>query len=203
MSVLSPEQQDLPASVYREIILDRIGLYLLDKGPTKRCEFIRAFSDVSSEDLDRYLNTLERQGRLVKYKSSGRWVLALSEDEKAELSSPYRRVTPEQQRQLLSIIWGSDKLLHKSQENSRRRAKEIPANAVTINPDNSCDIRGDHGTYHTTLTSCTCDDFFMNKKSAAPCKHIYRLASELLGRQLITIPDSCEEGIPVQPAPQA
>lgn len=35
---------------------------------------------------------------------------------------------------------------------------------------------GSHGTYETTLESCTCVDFVRRK---LPCKHIYRLAIEL------------------------
>lgn len=35
---------------------------------------------------------------------------------------------------------------------------------------------GSHGSYNTTLTSCSCVDFMRRKK---PCKHMYRLAIEL------------------------
>ena len=63
---------------------------------------------------------------------------------------------------------------------SRIAAAKIKPSALTMNPDNSCDISGSGAVpYHATLTSCTCQDFLINKKQSAPCKHIYRLASEL------------------------
>lgn len=48
----------------------------------------------------------------------------------------------------------------------------------------SAKITSEHqNTYHTTLTSCTCMDFQIQKK---PCKHMYRLAMEI--GLLISIP---------------
>lgn len=183
MSIPSPEELDIPASAYREMIIDRVELYLLDHGPIQRTRFYADFSDVRMEDLERYMNVLERRGAVLRYKQGGRWTLALSEDEKKEISQPYRRITPDQQRELLATVWDKNKLLYKSQENSRRKAKEISSQDVTMGKDDSCDIRGLHGTYHTTLKTCECDDFVYNKKAGAPCKHIYRLAAELLARR--------------------
>jgi len=67
-----------------------------------------------------------------------------------------------------------------AQLKSRIAAKKIKASDITMNADHSCDISGSSPEpYHVTLDSCTCQDFQYNKKTAAPCKHIYRLASEL------------------------
>jgi|GEM_PF-4500966 len=191
----SPEEQDIPAAAYRELIMDRLDIYFLDNGPTQRCRLPDAFSDVRPEDLDKYIGMMERKGRIQQFKQGGRWCLDLTDQEREEVSQPYRRVTPDQQRELLGKYWDPAKFSYKSQENSRRAAKTIPASAVTLNPDGSCDIVGGHGTYHTTLQSCTCDDFYMNKHSAAPCKHIYRLASELLSHN--AVPDQ----LPTTPPP--
>lgn len=63
---------------------------------------------------------------------------------------------------------------------SRIAAAKLKPSDITMNPDNSCDISGSgKDPYHATITSCTCSDFLINKKQSAPCKHIYRLASDL------------------------
>ena len=63
---------------------------------------------------------------------------------------------------------------------SRIAAAKLKPSDITMNPDNSCDISGSgKDPYHATITSCTCPDFLINKKQSAPCKHIYRLASDL------------------------
>lgn len=63
---------------------------------------------------------------------------------------------------------------------SRIAAAKIKPSDINMNPDNSYDISGSgKDPYHATLTSCTCPDFLINKKQSAPCKHIYRLASDL------------------------
>lgn len=63
---------------------------------------------------------------------------------------------------------------------SRIAASKIKPSAITMNPDDSCDISGSgESPYHVTLSSCNCQDFLINKKQSSPCKHIYRLASDL------------------------
>ena len=67
-----------------------------------------------------------------------------------------------------------------SQVKSRVTAKKIKSSDITMNADNSCFISGSGSEpYHVTLSSCQCQDFAVNKKRERPCKHIYRLASEL------------------------
>lgn len=67
-----------------------------------------------------------------------------------------------------------------SQVKSRVAAKKIKSSDITMNADNSCFISGSGSEpYHVTLSSCQCQDFAVNKKRERPCKHIYRLASEL------------------------
>ena len=68
----------------------------------------------------------------------------------------------------------------------RNAAKKIQSSDITINQDGSCEVSGSGALpYHVTLSSCTCQDFVINKQMKSPCKHIYRLASELGLYQLL------------------
>lgn len=79
-----------------------------------------------------------------------------------------------------SSIWDASIHDELPQIKSRVSAAKLKPSDITMNPDNSCDISGSgKDPYHATLSSCTCPDFLINKKQSAPCKHIYRLASDL------------------------
>lgn len=69
--------------------------------------------------------------------------------------------------------------LHRDYEQISRIAtmQHIKSENVTIFPDEErAQIIGSDGVYDVTLNSCTCKDFGMRH---LPCKHIYKLASEL------------------------
>lgn len=57
------------------------------------------------------------------------------------------------------------------------KAKMYACTPLSVSMEECCGVfSGSHGTYNTTLDSCTCVDFVRRK---LPCKHIYRLAIEL------------------------
>lgn len=69
--------------------------------------------------------------------------------------------------------------VHNDYEQIKRIAfmQRIKPENVTIFPEKqSAKIIGSDGIYDVTLNSCTCYDF---EARQLPCKHIYRLASEL------------------------
>ena len=56
-------------------------------------------------------------------------------------------------------------------------AKKSACTPLSISQEDGAAIfSGSHGTYSTTLESCTCVDFSRRK---LPCKHMFRLAIEL------------------------
>lgn len=69
--------------------------------------------------------------------------------------------------------------LHNEVEQLKRinNSLDIKNEKVTLNPESeTATIIGSDGTYDVSLNGCTCTDFgFRN----APCKHMYKLASEL------------------------
>lgn len=72
-----------------------------------------------------------------------------------------------------------DEELHKDPEQLKRicTMQRIKPENVTIFPEEErAQIIGTDGVYDVTLNTCTCVDFFMRHQ---PCKHIYKLASEL------------------------
>lgn len=72
-----------------------------------------------------------------------------------------------------------DEELHKDPEQLKRicTMQRIKPENVTIFPEEErAQIIGTDGVYDVTLNTCTCVDFFMRRQ---PCKHIYKLASEL------------------------
>lgn len=72
-----------------------------------------------------------------------------------------------------------DDNVHNDYEQIKRIAfmQRIKPENVTVYPEKqSAEIIGTDGIYKVTLNSCTCHDFKMQQ---LPCKHIYRLASEL------------------------
>ena len=88
-------------------------------------------------------------------------------------------------------LWPQE--LHDSlpQIKSRNAAKKIKASDITMNQDGSCEVSGSGPLpYHVTLSSCTCQDFVITKHTKSPCKHIYRLASELGQYQLLPAKNS-------------
>ena len=73
-----------------------------------------------------------------------------------------------------------------SSEHQQRRMMRANTSDITIkeiDKENRFGIFVGERTYRTTLESCTCPDF---KERKLPCKHMYRLASEL---GLIELPD--------------
>lgn len=72
-----------------------------------------------------------------------------------------------------------DESIHNDHEQFKRIAtmQHIKSENVTIfSEERTAKIIGSEGTYDVTLNSCTCHDFEMRH---LPCKHIYKLASEL------------------------
>lgn len=72
-----------------------------------------------------------------------------------------------------------DSSVHKEVEQLKRisTASKIKANDIVIDTEEQiAQIKGSDGIYDVTLDSCTCMDFSIRR---LPCKHIYRLASEL------------------------
>ena len=72
-----------------------------------------------------------------------------------------------------------EEIVHNDYEQIKRVAfmQRIKPENVTIYPEKqSAKIIGTDGTYNVTLNSCTCHDF---EARQLPCKHIYKLASEL------------------------
>lgn len=58
-----------------------------------------------------------------------------------------------------------------------KSAKTAACTPLSVSVEECCGVfSGSHGTYNTTIDSCTCVDFVRRK---LPCKHIYRLAIEL------------------------
>lgn len=76
------------------------------------------------------------------------------------------------------IFWDNE--VHKSVDQIKRiiSARKIKSSEIEIDQlSESATIKGSGSNpYHVTLNSCTCFDFESRK---LPCKHIYRLASEL------------------------
>lgn len=76
------------------------------------------------------------------------------------------------------IFWDNE--VHKSVDQIKRiiSAQKIKSSEIEIDQlSESATIKGSGSNpYHVTLNSCTCFDFESRK---LPCKHIYRLASEL------------------------
>lgn len=69
--------------------------------------------------------------------------------------------------------------MHNDYEQIKRIAfmQRIKPENVTVFPEKqSAEIVGSDGIYDVTLNSCTCYDF---EARQLPCKHIYKLASEL------------------------
>lgn len=73
-------------------------------------------------------------------------------------------------------VWNDD--IHKNYEQIKRIAfmQRIKPENVTILSDSTAEIIGTDGVYQVTLNSCTCYDF---ESRHLPCKHMYKLASEL------------------------
>lgn len=74
--------------------------------------------------------------------------------------------------------------IHDTEEQQRRMlsACKAPITPVEIDRDAQTGVfSGKHGVYETSLDSCSCIDFSMRQ---LPCKHMYRLAHELLGFDL-------------------
>ena len=72
-----------------------------------------------------------------------------------------------------------DASIHNDFEQLKRIAfsQRIKPENITLSPDGeSAEIVGTDGVYDVTLSRCTCYDF---QSRNLPCKHIYRLASEL------------------------
>ncbi len=72
-----------------------------------------------------------------------------------------------------------DSSIHKEVEQLKRisTAMKIKESDIEINSEEqTAKINGSDGVYDVTLDSCTCKDFSIRQ---LPCKHIYRLASEL------------------------
>lgn len=72
-----------------------------------------------------------------------------------------------------------DSSIHKEVEQLKRisTASKIKAGDIVIDADEHiAQIKGSDGIYDVSLDSCTCMDFSIRR---LPCKHIYRLASEL------------------------
>ncbi len=72
-----------------------------------------------------------------------------------------------------------DSAIHKEVEQLKRisTAQKIKAKDIVIDSEEQiAQIKGSDGIYDVTLNSCTCMDFSIRR---LPCKHIYRLASEL------------------------
>lgn len=74
----------------------------------------------------------------------------------------------------------TDNNLDKDIEQIKRYEKAVISNIkiISIDKDNStAKFEGSSGEiYNTTLSNCTCVDFFRRKR---PCKHMYKLAIEL------------------------
>lgn len=72
--------------------------------------------------------------------------------------------------------WNDD--VHNDYEQIKRIAfmQRIKSENVTVFADNTARIVGTDGVYKVTLDSCTCYDF---ESRHLPCKHMYKLASEL------------------------
>jgi hypothetical protein len=72
-----------------------------------------------------------------------------------------------------------DSAIHKDFEQLKRIAssQRITPENITLNSEHeSAEIIGTDGIYNVSLYDCTCYDFQTRR---LPCKHIYRLASEL------------------------
>ncbi len=69
--------------------------------------------------------------------------------------------------------------VHNSPDQIKRlaSAKKADCTPISISKEEESGVfSGSHGTYSTTLESCTCVDF---SRRRLPCKHMYRLAMEL------------------------
>lgn len=69
--------------------------------------------------------------------------------------------------------------VHDTPDQKKRLASAKTAACTPLSvsqTDSTGSFSGSHGTYETTLESCTCADFVRRK---LPCKHVYRLAIEL------------------------
>lgn len=69
--------------------------------------------------------------------------------------------------------------IHEDPDQVKRleRAKSSACTPLSVSKEDTTGVfSGSHGTYKTTLETCTCGDFIRRK---LPCKHIYRLAIEL------------------------
>ena len=72
-----------------------------------------------------------------------------------------------------------DESLHNEVEQLKRinNSLKIKNENVTLHSeDETAEIIGSDGTYNVSLNECTCPDF---NRYHAPCKHMYKLASEL------------------------
>lgn len=79
----------------------------------------------------------------------------------------------------MNFFTEENKDLHMKVEQVKSQGKavsEIKPKDITANPDGSYTFQGKSGTHIVTIDSCDCSDFINNKKKAAPCKHIYRIA---------------------------
>lgn len=180
----APQTADRP----REHLCDRLEALLYSNGKIQRSRICADYlPNVSQDDLFYAVDRLKKAGKIREYKDGNRYYLELHPLECQELSSPSWWVAPAKQIELLRPFFPNASFESKTQERSRRRGRDIPTASITLRGDSAV-IVGDHGTYTTTLHSCTCVDFRQNKHSAAPCKHIYRLAAEILSKD-DTVPE--------------
>ena len=90
-----------------------------------------------------------------------------------------------------SEIWSHTNHDSLPQIKSRNAAKKIKPSHITMNQDGTCEVSGSGSLpYCVTLSSCTCQDYLINKRMESPCKHIYRLASDLGQYELLPQKDS-------------
>lgn len=62
---------------------------------------------------------------------------------------------------------------------SQDAALKIKSSAITQISKDAISIKGSgKDEYIVTISKCSCPDFLNNKKSKAPCKHIYRFAMD-------------------------
>lgn len=174
----APQTADRP----REHLCDRLEALLYSNGKIQRSRIYADYLlDISQDDLFYAIDRLKKAGKIREYKEGNRFYLELTSQEQQELSRPSWWIAPARQIDLLRPFFPNTSFESKTQERSRRRGRDIPAASITLRGDSAV-IVGDHGTYTTTLHSCTCVDFRQNKRAAAPCKHIYRLAAEILSK---------------------
>lgn len=86
------------------------------------------------------------------------------------------------ERMAILMVWSEiwDSSIHSLPEQVKRRlnGEKIKADAITVNVEDQTAvvIGSDPEPYRVSLSECSCFDFASRE---LPCKHIYRLASEL------------------------